>query len=411
VRRLLSALLLAAGAETAFAQVFTHRGFAQAAGVGYPREAANDPVQAVGDVLLRGEAFVKPSRAIQLAAGLDLRAGSHDQVAAGFGLDFWERGPRRPRLSVRRIALTARGGPFTVDVGKQFIRWGKTDVVSPTDRLAPRDFLNVLEPEFLPVTAVRAVAQKGAHTFEAVWAPRLTPSRMPLPDQRWAPWAASAVPVVLAPPVFPDGGQTGLRWQHMAGALEYSLSFFDGFNHLPDLRTEGPEPAPVPPPPLTVRQVHPPLRTYGAAFAVPTKWLTVKGEAAYFTSTSPLTDEYVLYVLQLERQSGEWVFAGGYAGEAVTERRAASSFSPERGLSRSIVARASCTLDATRTLEMEGALRHDGGGVYARATYSQAWGQHWRATATAVAVGGRRDGFLGQYRDNSYLRLSARYSF
>jgi len=27
--------------------------------------------------------------------------------------------------------------------------------------------------------------------------------------------------------------------------------------------------------------------------------------------------------VQLERQSGEWLFVGGYAGEHVTERRAA----------------------------------------------------------------------------------------
>ncbi len=35
--------------------------------------------------------------------------------------------------------------------------------------------------------------------------------------------------------------------------------------------------------------------------AVPTRWLTVKGEVAYFTSRSPGTDEYVLYVVQVER--------------------------------------------------------------------------------------------------------------
>jgi hypothetical protein len=216
------------------------------------------------------------------------------------------------------------------------------------------------------------------------------------------------VPVVLEPATFPEGGQAGLRWGHLARGFEYSLSFFDGFNHDPDLRTDPPA---DPAAPVTVRREFPPLRSYGAAFALPLPWLTLKSEAAYFTSPSPVTDEYVLYVVQLERQRGEWVFAAGYAGEAVTRRRSVASFSPERGLSRSFVARASGTLDASRRLEVEGAVRQDGGGLYGRLTYSQAWGQHWRATLTGVAIGGDRDDFLGQYRHNSFVRLTARFSF
>jgi len=54
---------------------------------------------------------------------------------------------------------------------------------------------------------------------------------------------------------------------------------------------------------------------------MPTRWFTIKSEIGYFTSSSPLTDEYVLYVVQLERQTGEWIIIGGYAGEAVTVKR------------------------------------------------------------------------------------------
>src|SRR5260370_16689024 len=59
----------------------------------------------------------------------------------------------------------------------------------------------------------------------------------------------------------------------------------------------------------------------------------------------PYTTLFRSYVLQLERQSGEWLFVGGYAGEVVTARRAVLSFAPDRGTSRSIVGRASYTID------------------------------------------------------------------
>jgi hypothetical protein len=43
--------------------------------------------------------------------------------------------------------------------------------------------------------------------------------------------------------------------------------------------------------------------------------------------------------------------------------------------------------------------------------YSQAVGQHWRATAGAVLIGGRSGDFLGQYNRNSHAALGLRYSF
>jgi hypothetical protein len=49
--------------------------------------------------------------------------------------------------------------------------------------------------------------------------------------------------------------------------------------------------------------------------------------------------------------------------------------------------------------------------VYAKAEYSQAFGQHWRATAGFAVVRGDAADFLGQYRRNSQAILTLRYSF
>src|SRR4029077_11131227 len=120
--------------------------------------------------------------------------------------------------------------------------------------------------------------------------------------------------------VFPTTSQSGLRWSHVGNRVEYSLSFFDGVNHLPNI-----DPSLKPDPLLPAIDIlkrYPAIRSYGADLAMPTPWLTVKGEVAYFTSQFLTTDEYVLYVIQVERQTGEWVLVGGYAGETVTDRRA-----------------------------------------------------------------------------------------
>ena len=420
VRRSLCALALFAFSPSAVtAQTVTQRGFVDAAFTDFPQDAPNDHVNAIGDLFIREEVFVKPAAWIQFAAGADVRANTHGQVDAGWNSHIVDdRGVRRPALSLRRASATFSRGPLTVDAGKQFIRWGKTDIVTPTDHLAPRDYLNVVDTEFLPVTGVRGTVRIGDDNIEAVWVPFFTPSRIPLLDQRWAniPEAITQ-PITQVEPHFPTGPQTGIRWNHAGSRVEFELSYFDGFNHLPNLEPSNLEPPNleqpqlVAPNPLLITNRYPSLRSYGGDVAIPTKWFTVKAETAYFTSSDPRTDEYVLYVVQLERQTGEWSFVGGYAGDHVTSHQALAPFAPDRGLTEALVGRASYTLDVNRSVSIETAIRQNGDGGYIKAEYSQARGAHWRATVSGSLLRGTPEDFIGQYRLNSHIRLAVRYSF
>jgi hypothetical protein len=408
----LGLLLLLADAVSARGQSASHRGFVEGSTIYFPQQAPNDSTRGVADLLIREEVFLAPTVWLRLAAGLDLRANSHDQIDDRWHLDFSDRGNRRPRLAVRRLTATVLRGPVTIDVGKQFVRWGKTDFVNPTDRFAPRDFLNVVDSEFLAVAAARGSVQLGNHTIEAVWAPRFTPSRVPLLGQRWAvlPPEAKGASIVEAPTLLPAGSQSGVRWGHIADWLEYSLSFYDGFNHLPDIAIDirGGAPGFAQ---IEIGRSFPPNRTFGLDCAVPVRWFTLKGEAAYVTSSSPSTDEYVLYVVQVERQRGEWVFVGGYVGEAMTRPGEGLTFAPDRGMSHAAVGRTSVNIDANRSLAFEGAVRVNGDGGSVKAKYSQARGQHWRTTVDGVGIMGKSGDFFGQYHRNSHVRVTARYSF
>lgn len=426
--RRVSALVLAfalAGARAVRAQPATQRGFAEGIAFLFPQTTSNDSARVVGEGLLREEVFLKPIVWLQVAGGVDVRASSHDEVEPGWRLDFGDRGIRRPRLSARRLTATFTRGGLNVDVGKQFIRWGKTDIVTPTDRFAPRDFVNVIASDLLPVTGVRASFQRGGETFEGVWVPRLTPSRLPLLDQRWTavPQEAVTIPIVDAGSMFPSGAQAGARWSHLGTGFEYSLSYFHGFNHLPAIQSAV---GGLPPAQVFVR-AYPAIRAYGADAAVPTRWFTLKAEAEYFTwrssaaaATPPtgaiglpaaLSDDYVLYAVQLERQTGEWLWVGGYIGDVVTAHRLAIAFAPDRGMAKSIVGRASYTIDPRRNMSLEGVVRQNGEGLYAKFDYSETRGRHWRVTLSGVGIAGRDSDFIGQYHRNSNLSAALRYSF
>ena len=395
-------------AAPASAQVVSERGFVEGTGTAFFEEAANDTQRAVGDLLAREELFLRPSSWFQLAGGVDFRANSHDQVEDEWRFDWDDRGIQRPRLALRRLAATFTRGGFTLDVGKQFVRWGRADIIFPTDRFAPRDYLNVLDAELLPIIGVRPSLQVGTETFEAVWTPQATPSRLPLFDQRWTvlPEAVQGLPVVDGGLAMPNRSQYGLRWRHTGTRLETAVSYFDGVNHLPNLSAQL-----LPQGAVELTRVFPEIRMIGADAAIPTSAVTLKLEGAYVTSPKQQTEEYFLYVIELERQVGEWLLDGGYAGDVTTKDQPTIAFAPDRGMARSFIGRAAYTVDPRRNVVLEGAIRQNGDGIYGKAEYSQAFGQHLRLTFDGVAIAGENTDFIGQFHDNSNVSAALRFSF
>jgi hypothetical protein len=243
--------------------------------------------------------------------------------------------------------------------------------------------------------------------FAAV--PSFTPSRIPLLNRRWAavPKEAGSLTFVDLGAAFPARTQFGARWNVTAPGYEFSVSYFDGFNHLPEIAAVPLSARPV----IAAVRSYAPLRMAGGDAAVSLPWFTVKGEAAYLTTTSRTADDVMLYVIQLERQSGELSLVGGYAGEVVINRRGVFSFAPDRGLARAFLVRAAYTIDANRSVVMEAAVRQTAKGVWLKTEYSQATGVHWRMTLTGTVIGGTAGDFFGQYRRNSHGLATLRYSF
>ena len=387
---------------------FSERGFVELRGLGFPEVTSLDSNRTLGDALVRQEIFLKPTRWFQFALGVDLRGSSHDEVEEQWRLDLEDRTVLRPRAAVRRLTVAFTTRHVSLDLGKQFIRWGRADILSPVDRFAPRDYLNVLDSEFLPVLGARASVRFAGESVELVWLPQMTPSRLPLLSRRWAvaPPEAAGFALEDGGSVFPDRSVQGIRWSH-SGRFEMGLSIFDGFNHLPDITAVvDPERGAI-----ALTRTYPALRTFGGEIALPTRAFTLKSEAAWFTSPASAGEEYVLYVIEAERQMGEWLFDIGYAGEIVTERHDAVRFAAERGVARSIIGRASYTIDPRRSVALEGALRQDGRGVYAKGEFSQTFGRYWRLTLTAAGIGGDAADFLGQYRRNSHASAILRLSY
>ena len=331
---------------------------------------------AVDSMLLRWERLLQV-RALVHTVGLLRRADGFappDRARRDAGLGRSQ--TLRPALSLRRLSATIHKGKVTAEIGRQFIRWGKTDILNPTDRFAPKDYLSsVVDSDFLGVAAARLTYRiRWQHHRSGVAAlvyAEPHAAAEPALDRRACP--GSGIAIIDAGARYPGGSQYGARWNHVGSGYEYPLCFFDGFNNLPLFSTTF-DPVTTT---VALQRYYPELRLYGGDAAVPLRWFTVKGEAAYFSSTTPDTDQYALYVIQLERQVKEWSFVGGYAGEIYALRETRSQFAPDRGFARSFVGRAGLTIDANRSLADPAV---SCGWILHSLRVFANYGQHWRAT-------------------------------
>ena len=192
-------------------------------------------------------------------------------------------------LAVRRLSATYTRGKLTVEAGKQFIRWGKTDVLNPTDRFAPRDFVNVVDNEFLAITAGAAhLRDAGEYDRSRILAAADAEPRALL-NQRWAvlpPGFRSSrrrrdFPAVRssARGGIISGRRRSTRSRSTTGTITCRCSAAE--LRVPPFRSTA-----------TIRR----CGCTGAMRRFRFRTVTLKAEAGYFTSKTPQADEYVLYV-------------------------------------------------------------------------------------------------------------------
>lgn len=403
------AVFLVAFAATAQTPVFEQRGFLESQNFFFPQTTPNDSARGLDQTLLQWDTSYRPTPWLRFSGSFDARVDAHRQVDRQATPSLDDRRIQRPALDVRLLSAQVHKGFVTLEVGRQTIRWGQTDSVIPTDRFTPRDYVtDVTASDLIAVNAVRATFTRGNDSLDLVWQPWFTPSRTPLLNQRWSPVPAKVdgLQILDAGARYPGGSQEGARWNHVGTQSEYSLSYFQGRSSLPIFDTHADPVAAT----LDIQRRYATMRMYGGDVSHQFAWATLKCEAGYFESSTLGAQDYVLYVCQVERHLQDWVLICGYSGSAITAGPANPlQFSPDLGLSRSFVGRASRAIDVNRSVSVEAAVRS--GGSFVRAEYFQAIGSHWRIAPAATWLRGAPSDFIGQYRKNSSLSVNLRYSF
>lgn len=138
------------------------------------------------------------------------------------------------RIQTRRFReayLDYRYDAWDLRVGKQIIAWGRTDRLNPTDNLTPRDF-TLLDPEF-DEDRYGSLAFRGSYNWgrgksvTAVWIPKFSPNTYAFRDNAHIKWRERK-------PGSPS--QFGLKYDVNSGGIDWSVSYYDGFDLAPDMR-------------------------------------------------------------------------------------------------------------------------------------------------------------------------------
>jgi hypothetical protein len=166
--------------------------------------------------------------------------GDTDGDASGINLEIPDTDRHRSVLSLREATVNLRRAPIEFAFGKQFFAWGTADAYNPTDGINPYDYMDVLDNEKLAVLSAGLRVQLGATSLVAVVVPFFTPSRLPLPDSRWAPSPPAGLMAVLDDREVPGRDaanvQYAARLRTTLGGWDLSASYYHGFQAVPEFR-------------------------------------------------------------------------------------------------------------------------------------------------------------------------------
>ncbi len=335
-------------------------------------------------------------------------------------------------------------GQWEVRGGRQLIVWGRADELNPTDVITPKNYLlllpegqagyrfgvNALEADYyLSLSGIRA---------SGVWVPIPTASIIPISELPDGVHLTDRLPAIR----FEDGS-AGVKLDRSGGKVDASLSYFYGYNLLPEVHIERASLD------ETTRVLHADValeherqHMIGADFATTRGRFGYRGEVAYVIGNNPHGTRvesivpYLYYVLGIERSfftnfSVILQYVGRWVPNRVDPARALANPNPVQGRALFLAARETFAINQqldtvqngwtlrldekfwndTLDVELLGVhyLPRNDFFIRPRITYDLT--DAWKATVGGEVFQGPRHSYLGRVQKNTGAFVELKYSF
>lgn len=242
---------------------------------------------------------------------------------------------RRTSVDLEEYYVEFNFNDFDIKVGKQIFSWGRADVFNPTDNLNPRENIDLfVDEEKLGVLAFNFIYYLKDITFNFVFIPTYTPTRLPLIDSRNSFLDPEALPDINArdlPTNTFANTQSAIRISKYIAGWDVSLSYYDGFDDitLPLIEDD-----------FSITPDYNRMRVVGLDFATTFGGLGFHGEAAQFIYDSGKDEDYFQYILGVDYtwtniiKNHDIFVIIEYMGEKTTKSRGDDSPAFGSGLAR-----------------------------------------------------------------------------
>jgi hypothetical protein len=194
-------------------------------------------------------------------------------------------------LGLREVYLDIYFDSIDLRIGKQQIIWGKADGVFITDIISPKDLREFLLPDFdeirIGITALKMDYYLGNHTFEMVWVPAFTPTKMPEENSIWR-----VTPDFPIQPTFDDSeeeikgtlenSEVFVKYAALTSRVDFEIMAGYAWDDDPTLHTAKSVDAQTQLPSLLVTPKHHRLSLLGGSISVPAGGFVFRSEGAYY---------------------------------------------------------------------------------------------------------------------------------
>ncbi len=324
---------------------------------------------------------------------------------------------------LREGYLSFGAGDADFRIGKQIIVWGRADQINPTDNLTPRDYTLYIpdtDDQRFGAMAVRGTYNFSGLALTGIWLPYFRPGKLPLPP----------LPGVAYSETVPGGSEFAFKLEQTGGAVDWSVSYFHGFDQNPDISVGA-----LTPGGLVLSLQHHRIRVLGADAATTAGRFGLRAEMAYtWTDDGAGLDPFVKNPFFYGVVGGDRTFfdylninlqyfvrvVSNYSDpnavvdpllRTVAIQQAVVSNQLDRmqqGMSLRI---ADKWLNETLEAELAGVAnftRHD---FMLRPRLAYAFDDHWKGTLGAYVYRGGTNTFFGLLKDRTGGFVELRYSF
>ena len=424
---ILSFILLISFKFTMYSQ-FQLKGFVEYDNITYFKEIANS--------------FNGRNQGI-LQLNLEHRLNDHVDIFSSVEFRVDENNNLRNRVYLDEAYINFRQKKFDLRIGKQIYKWGKSDAINPTNYFSNTDYSDIIdtEDEEIGVISLNLKYYIGNVVIEGVIAPSFIPSVLPDSSARWWPTLPKNVSNPLYPavgwqlletnyffpaPTIPQFGtqsfQYSVKLSGFMRGLDYSLSWFNGFNDLPDLYFVNEIDT------MTFSSVnissiysYNRINALGVNLAFNAGKFSVRGEAAYFITEDwdgekeLIDDPYLQYVIGVDRiffGDKLFVLAQWIQELQVPDRNTTYSvYDLKHIFQKSVLGRVEYKLNDSFKFSVQGIYNIDNEDFWIQPAINWIIYDGIEFNLIYDHVEGSENSFFGLYKDNKRIQVKLKYNF